>query len=614
MVLGAHDIGDISSPDELIGYATRAQLALVRQEASQNTIALAIGMAGKRGAAGANLAHALRDGSLSDEKLQKLDETIVALASPNLVHTGGLSSLAIRLRGFRDRGSLSDRVPPSWAREILQQPADNEFAVLTQASALLSAFLAAESIDRADPRSRVVKVVHDRYHDEIVRVVDRLIVVGSAPPTPRNVEALIMLGTLGSYAFDIMKPLLEDALKRPLGFRVWRAITKLVMLSRATSPFARDLRIWVAQLLENAEELRAKSIYPARSLDLELAIVIPHGWSPPENDWVGRALLVRANSRHATVRERGTAAMGLWQRAVEDGKRDREDVAQTLRPIVAEFERPEERPDAYLGTQWVAATLKHVIARDAAVCNDWPENVHEPWLQHVDDALRHLDRQGIPDHILPGTRTLFQHTLLQNAGVYRRHAIETLLAGGWTEPVTNAFSRFLELEETEAWIRIRALFALGFLQHRDRGVERALATACQNAYKNIISGSPTPAQINEMHTVLFAIGDCFGASGINEDDVRRARESIHDILVDFVIGPTATATIPLYPISRAIAYLLAFTALPRCGNSGDLDLAEKLLGKLRSHPDEITRELADWALEFRIGDSGEILPLVQARI
>lgn len=610
MVQGEFDIGDISSANELIRYATGAQLALVPKGVSQNTVALAIGMGRKRSDAGANLARALRTGTLSDAKLQKLDEVIVALSPPNVPHAGGLSSLAIRLRGLSDRESLSDRVPASWARDLLQRPADSEVGVLTQASALLSAFLAAESIDRADPKSRAVRATHDRYYSEITHVVDQLIVVGSAPPTARSVEALIMLGTLGSYAFDIMKPVMEDALKRPLGFRVWRAITQLVKLSRPTSVYTPGLRKWVEQLLGDAEELRQKSIYPGRSLDLELAISVPSSWSPPETDWVGAVLLKRANNPEATVRERGTAAMGLWQRAVADSGRDRAQVAADLRPLIAEFEVRENRPDAYLGMQWAAATLSHVMNHDVPDCNDWPADVDEPWLRHVHDVAGYLDRQELPAHVLPGTRTLFLHALLQNAGVYRRQAIETLLAGGWTEPVTSAFERFLELEKTESWVRIRALFALGFLQHRDRGVERALAAGCRDAYLNLAE-NPTKAQISEMHTALFAIGDCYGASGIAEAEVRRIREDVREVLVGLVEGDLTTNP-ALFSVSRAAAYLLTFTVLPR--NAQEKDLAENLLRKLQGHPDETTRQLSDWALENRVNESGAIRPLVHARL
>ena len=557
---------------------------------------------------GGNLARALTDGTFADAKLQRLDEVIVALAPAGAEHTGGLSSLAICLRGLRDRESLADRVPASWAQEILQSPADDEVGVLTQASALLSAFLAAEQFDKVTRTSRTAQAVHRRYGDEIKHVVNQLIILGYAPPTPRSVEALIMLGTLGGYASDIVMNKLEYALlNRPLGFRVWRVITAIVMLSRRAS-HTPGLRRRIKKLLEEAERLREKSLYPGRSLDLELAIKIPPDWSPVEDDWAGNVLLARANNPQATIRERGTAAMGLWQRAVTNPQQDADRVAADLSPLIEQFETAEmSDDDVYMGMRWVAATLKHVIATGAAVCNTWPD-VDEPWMQNVDDAVGQLEGR-IPPEILPATRTLLQHSLLQNAGLYRRQAIEALVAGGWTGPVAIALERFLEIERTESWLRIRALFALGFLQHRDPSVQDSLAAACDFAYSNL-KGNPTRAQVAEMHSALFAVGDCFGAAGVQEQDVRQMRRSIQEVLENLTNGLTATDN--MYPVSRAAAYLLTFMILPR-GNHGE-DLAEVLLRKLRDHPDRTTRELSRWALEDRIDETGAVRRLVHTGI
>lgn len=603
------DSVNIAAAGELIGYAARAQLALVHQEASHNVIALAIGMGQTRETAGANLSHALSKGTLTDAKLQRLDEVTVVLAAPKLRHTGGLSSLAICLRGYKDRESLSDRVPASWAREILEAPATDEVGVLTQASALLSAFLAAERLYKADHRSRAVLNVQERYYDAIKRVVEQLIILGYAPPTSRSVEALIMLGTLGSHAFDIMRPTLVDALGHPLGFRMWRALTQLVALNRPDNRYAPDLRSWVEGLLGDAEEYRDKSLYPGRSLDLELAISIPSDWSPAGDDWAGDALRTRAANRSATVRERGTAALGLWQRAMDNKELDPDKVISDLSPLLAEFEAPRNRPDAYQGMQWAAATLRHVMAAKVPVCRNWPQ-IDEPWMRNFRRAVKHLEQQAIPPDILPGTRALFEHSLLQNAGVYRRHAVEALSAGGWTGPVTSALAKFLELESDASWIRIRALFALGFLQDRDRIVGRALAAGCQAAYQNLFR-NPSRAQIHELHAALFAVGDCFGASDVAEQDMRRMREDIRDVLTGLV-GSQLINDKEFFSVSRATAYLLTFMVLPRQHN--ETDLAENLLIKLSEHPDETTRELSKWALKNRIAPDGSVRPLTSAKI
>ena len=66
-----------------------------------------------------------------------------------------------------------------------------------------------------------------------------------------------MLGTLGGYASEIVKNKLEYALKQPLGFRVWRVITALVMLSRRES-HTPSLRRWVRRELTKALRSFAK--------------------------------------------------------------------------------------------------------------------------------------------------------------------------------------------------------------------------------------------------------------------------------------------------------------------------------------------------------------------
>jgi hypothetical protein len=601
------DIKNISSAEQLISYAVRAQLDLVGEGASHNRAASHNKIAQAIGMDGGNFARALAGGAFADAKLQKLDELIVALSRAGVKHTGGLSSLAVCLRGLTDRESLADRVPASWTPEILEGRADDEVGVLTQASALLSAFLAAAQFDKAAHVSSTVQAVPGRYFNEVEHVVDQLIILGYAPPTPRSIEALIMLGTLGGYEFEIVTEQLEYALRRPLGFRVWRVITALVMLNKRPSLTPR-LRQWVKKQLESAEELREKSLYPGRSLDLELAIRIPQEWSIAEDDWAGAALLARANNAQATIRERGTAAMGLWRRAVANPQQDAARVAADLAPLIEQFETPAMHQNSHVGMRWVAATLRHVITEGEGVCNTWPK-VDEPWIQNVNDAVRQLEGR-IPAEILPATKTLVRHSLMQNAGIHRRQAIEALVAGGWTGPVARALERFIELERTESWLRIRALFALGFLQHRDRSVQDSLAAACHYAYANL-KDNPSRAHVAEMHSALFAVGDCFGAAAVPEQDVRQMRRSIREILENIIYG-SLTDHENMYPVSRAAAYLLTFMILPR-NNHGE-DIAEVLLRKLCNHPDSTTQELSKWALDNRLDETGAIKSLVHATI
>ena len=395
-----------------------------------------------------------------------------------------------------------------------------------QASALLSEFMAAGRMDAAD----AITGICDHYSKEMELLVRQLILISVAPPTSRNYDAQILLGMLASYAFNPMKEQLDRKLRySPMSFRVWRAVTKLVMLSQDTPP-PRELQGWIWRLIRDAGKLRADSLYAGRSLDLELAITVPDAWSPPGKDWVSDALRARAWDSQATIRERGTASMGLWQRAVSQGAPARERAEGGLRELITNFRDPSSRPDAAAGLRWLAATLEHAIDKGVAVCNDWPDP-GEPWYWHVQEAADELDSAAIPPHLLTGTKNLFLHTILQNAGVYRRQALETLVTSGRSEPVARALGSLLQAEQEEAWLRVRAEFALGFLQQPDMQAEKDLTDACEHAYLNLggEGRQAARAHITEMHASLFAVGDCLGIPGAEERAVS-ARDRLRPIL------------------------------------------------------------------------------------
>jgi hypothetical protein len=609
----SQNVSDISSVDQLLRYATASQVQRLLTEGSsltQGKIAKGAGFGSSYPNAGAALSTALRKG-LTTQNLQRLDEIIGALA-PDLDSTGGLSSLALRLEGGRDdevRGSnLTARVPPSWTKKILQEPNPGEIGVLIQASALLSAFLAA---DKMSTGMSIIRI-RDRYEEQMDKLVSRLILISVGPPTSRNYDAQVVLGSLASYAFDFMKGRLEHELRSaPLGFRVWRAITKLVKIS-GHGEQADALKVWVRHLVGEAGELRKTSLYAGRSLDLETAITVPGSWSPPDDDWVGEALCARAWDRDATIRERGTAAEGLWQRAIAEDRPGLEKAKEDLRKLIDEFRDPDSRPDAAAGLRWVALTLERVMGEEVAVCNDWPDP-GESWFGHVQEAADRLDKSEIPLHLREGTKNLFRHMILQNAGVYRRQAIETVVTSGWSDPVARALGFLLKKEQDQAWLRVRAEFALGMLQYPDPRVEEFLTNACLRAYKNLRLGEvpdhkPPRSCVTEMHSSLFAVGDCFGVAGA-EERAKAAREKLRDVLIGLASTQNDGAKMVRRTV-RGAAYLLVVTAQPRVGNKKDL--SQELLEKLRDHPDEVTARLARWALSFRFARDGTIRPLLAA--
>lgn len=605
------DVTDISSADQLIRYATAGQLAQLlrgRSDLSQTKIAYGAGFGRKQQDAGAFLSASLHRGFTASQ-LARLDEIIGALA-PGSEQTGGLSSLALRLSTERldqINDNIATYLSPGWTRTTLKAPPPDDLIALIQASALLSTFQAAAKVDTV---GRSVADVRDRYREEIELVVRRLMLLSAGPPTPRSQDAPVLLGSLASYAFGPMNQYLDRELRSsPLGFRVWRAITELVKLTPDEGDHAEIVRPWVRQLIRDSEGLRKTSLHPGRSLDLELAIAIPAAWSPPEQDWVGKALLTRARNAEATSRERGTAAMGLWERAICEERPDLADTEAQLRQLIAEFRDRDARPDVAAGLRWVALTLEDLIDKRVPVCNEWPA-VDEPWFRHVADAANHLENAEIPGHLRAGTKNLFMHMILQNAGVHRRQAIETVVTSGWSEPVAEALGRLLRNETVESWLRIRAISALGYLQRRDYAVEADLTKACRHAHTQLDlgEGTPTRAHITEMHASLFAAGDCFGAPGA-EDRAKSVRDSLREILTDLATAQGERAQI-LHHAARAAAYFLVFSAQPREGK--EKDLSQELLEHLAMYPDPVVTQLSKWALSYRFAADGTVRPLLDA--
>lgn len=605
-------ISNIGDADELLAWAAAAQLARLNEDhkISNRAVARACGMDP------GNLVNALhRDRQrLNDERLRQLDEAICALV-PEMEGTGGLTSLSLRLRGLTDRTSLVAHVPCSWTSDMLLVPPVTEFDVLIQASALLTMFMA---VDKSKSEREGIRAIRQHYSGQIGKLVDQLIIIGASPPTPRNTDALALVGGLAKYSFDTTKDHLHHALQTmPLGFRMWRTVTALVQLSKTNPGLARRVSAWVHSLLNESDQLRLVSVYPGRSLELELAIAIPPEWSPPgEQDWVHRLLLARARNKTATIRERGTAAHGLWQRVLVYDPAHSSKRKDELGSLIQEFQSPDARPDATAGLQWIAATLQHVLDNNVAICNDWPP-INQPWFHTVNNAAESLNEEFIPQHIRPGAQVLFRHTLLQNAGVERREAIDTLVAGGWTEPVVNALGNILTNEKTEAWLRIRALFALGFLQHRDLAAANILTTAFHEAFEKITKTGPiaTPSEVSEMHAVLFAMGDCFGTE-LRTREAHKAKEQVRaDIANDLrhLITDCETDASGSFLIARAAAYMLTVTASDRLQREM-LDISEELLRYLsKHHTDVTTKRLCDWALKFRFEtETGRVRPLLNA--
>jgi len=271
---------------------------------------------------------------------------------------------------------------------------------------------------------------------------------------------------IAGYAFDVVQDqLTQDLTEMPLGFRVWRAVTTILHGRAATdSRFLAALPSWVKMQLRDAERLRRDSLFPGRSLDLESAMAVPDGWSPPGDDWVHEVLLARATNGEAVIRERGTAIHGLWERALRYDHPDLDRLEEQLRKLIADYlAEAKSLGDTSLGLEWVGATMQAVLDRHEPVCNIWPDTEFG-CLDAVRAGTDEFSR--LPLRIQSAAKTLLEHAMLQNAGVHRRHAVDSLLAGGWSDEATKAYKVILNHPKADAWLRCRALFGFGMLQHR----------------------------------------------------------------------------------------------------------------------------------------------------
>ena len=608
----SQDVTDISSSEQLLRYATAGQLELLARRArlSQQDIALGADLGATARTAGPVLARALRDG-LTVAQLRGLDRLISAL-SPDLEATGCLTQLALRLasrpRGINKAPSLIANIPSSWARQILEDIPMGDSGILVQASALLSELTGAANSHVAE-----VSALRERYRVELELLIRQLILISVSPSMSKKYDARMLLGMLAIYAFDLIRDRLESEFHRsPLTFRMWPAITQLVMLSKRDEN-TQALQVWVRQLIGQSADFRKYSLDADSTFDLETAISVPAAWSPPTNDWVGSALRARAGDRDATAQERGVAALGLWQRSIADRNTDLERTRQDLQMLIAEFRNVEFRHVSAAELRWIAATMEYVVNSEVAVCNAWPE-VGEPWFQRVQEVTRELDNSGIPTHLLQGTKNLFRHMILQNAATYRRLAVETAVTSGWNEPVARALEHYLSVERDETWLRIRAQSALGSLQRHDMLAESSLTLSCEYAYDRLrleeTSGDslPSSSSVSEMHAALFAVGDCFGVTGA-EERARDARERLRPILTELATAEGDRAQILRRP-ARAAAYLLTVTAQP--SSAARKDLSQDLLEQLSHHPDLATARLSRWALSFRFAPDGTIRPFLAA--
>jgi hypothetical protein len=610
---------DITNTADLLRYAAKAQAAYLKdtRKIDFQDLATATGMTKSAFSGVLNDSSDARREAISN-RLHEIDGAVFAFDSDFATRTGGLVALAARLRGYKDEATSVGKLPPVWVSELVDKNFEKPIGFLLQASALLSAFRGARS-------DQALGNVVDYHQAGLQKVVYPLLMVGAGAPAAHSIDALIVIGALARHrqvfegvrgqhgARDTLRDTLAES---PLGFRVWRAITSVVQaVANAGEPLTPHDSIggWVkARLQSDSETLRKRSLYPARSLDLELAIAVPIVWTTGR-DWATEILERRAHDPKVNLRERGTAAMGIWERALSYSEPLRStkkmEATAEITKVIGELEQEgmgnDPRPFDSAppgGREWLISTLRHLIAQDQKVAQTWPDDAKKhPCVRVVAAGSARLRVDpSVPDAVKAATVFLFDQALLQNAGVYRRKAIDTLRGAGLAGATARALISILDRAD-EPWLRCRALFALGFLQDRDDSVQTALKDAVLKALssteQHIAHGSLTRDVISELHAAIFAIGDCYGSAG-QERYARYMRGQIDEPLWKFVNQHQEEE---FFPVSRAAAYLLTVT--PQLDDQND---DRKLLRQLeQTHPDAVTKQACAWALSMRFATDSE---------
>jgi hypothetical protein len=116
-----------------------------------------------------------------------------------------------------------------------------------------------------------------------------------------------------------------------------------------------------------------------------------------------------------------------------------------------------------------------------------------------------------------------------------------------------------------------------------------------------------------MHTALFAVGDLFGATG-SDAQARALRSDLEPILNELLEksrGDGNKGDSDLYPVSRAVGYLVVVTA--HAEEPADVGKSLQILKSLYDHPDPTTKHLGEWAVKYRFDPQGRVRPLHAAR-
>lgn len=525
---------DISDTDQLIRFAARAQILLATSGEVGRTRSTQAGIARAAGVAPSNLSSALNK-AMPTSLIQKLDVALAAVI-PDAPRFGGLVGLATRLTGDE---IVEVAIPPAWLEDLLSLPLELPSAVLLQSSALLSSLRVVEQ--------ETGYISATRAYD-VSSLIRRLVQLGTLPYGGQSDEALVLLGRLSTMFFQSARPHLMQALRGPLGHKVW-PIADFMTGRVAERSASSELPYWWRLQFQDMDDLRRLSVNPTHTLDIEAAASTPILWALEDTDWAMRAIWRRAESHETTHREVGAALASLWMRA--QARRTSDEVLDRMERLldqrIADSMRLDQSAQSEL--RWYRDVI-HVFERERTkVIRSWPR--HHSCVRLIGRASKHL---GVPEQIADDLRVLLEHALLQSMTFYRHRAIDVIKASGWGRQVAPVLQRVLDDATAERWLRARCISALGGVAPPDPSTHFALLDAYHGSMTSYRRHPLHPQEDGvEVQAALFAIIDAFSMQSYSAvEEIRRSVErDLWDLFeTEPALGDRATL------LQRAALYFL----------------------------------------------------------
>jgi hypothetical protein len=465
------------------------------------------------------------------------------------------SLVAFHGRLFPVERSSDIVVPARWADDLLEHPPRSFVEVLLFGEAALA-------LTERGPRSNPVLSLDS--------ILDRLLVLGGLPSV-FGIEALQLIARFAdspatrTIVFERVRKALHES---PIGFRAWRAVTLIVRRHVARSdPEA------LGEIHRRTRELFADlpvNAHPSRSLDIEVAAATPNDWA-----WANDVLRGESENPETTPRRLASAGLMLWKRT-GDG-----------RALRASIKRARAGADASPHLDWIYRHLVSVRGgNDVALLPDGPPR---PLVHSV--AKQTYAEGEVSDRIRGAAQELFEHGVLSNHGLARRHAWDALRTSSLAVATCAGLHSLVHSADVDQFLAERACFAIGFMRVAPRSAEVTLQRVLDMRQDNEDS-------LGAIEAAAWSVGELWASddgSAIPRWAVAALTRLLDDGLPDSPAG---------HRISCAAAYSLSVAA--------PVAAKEVLERTSRSATDSMTRRMAKLGADRSAPD--RVVPLVDLHL